>query len=139
MKKLLDLTQLKMAQSAFHQALDYAVGLEENQDDYAFKAARGNLIQSFEFAFEVSWKMMKRYVDKTIGPGDEKIKTHKDLFRIAAQRELIDDVYPWLDYQDARNQTSHSYNEEVAAEVYRITKQFRNDLDVFVEKIGSLV
>ena len=139
MKKVLDLTQLKRAQVAFHQALDYALSHEADRSAYAFEAARGNLIQSFEFTFEISWKMMKRYIDNSLGPGDEKINTHKDLYRLAGQRGLISDFYPWLDYRDARNKTSHSYDEEIAEEVYRVAKRFKTDLDNFVENIEGRV
>jgi len=139
MEKLLDLTQLKNAQFAFHEAFDYALSLEDSKGAYAFLAARGNLIQSFEFTFESSWKMMKRYIENSLGPGDEKINTHKDLYRIAGQRGLISDFYPWLDYRDARNKTSHSYNENIAEEVYRVAKNFKIDLDDFVARIEALV
>ena len=138
-EKILDLTQLKNAQLAFHQALEYALSLESDKSAYAFEAARGNLIQSFEFTFEISWKMMKRYINNSLGPGDEKINTHKDLYRLAGQRGLINDFYPWLGYRDARNKTSHSYNEEIAEEVYKIAKSFKKDLDDFVANIEGKV
>ena len=139
MEKILDLEQLRKAQIAFHQALEYALSLESDKSAYAFEAARGNLIQNFEFTFEVSWKMMKRYIDNSLGPGDEKIYTHKDLYRLAGQRGLINDFYPWLRYRDARNKTSHSYNEEIAEEVYKVAKNFKMDLDEFVVNIEGKI
>jgi len=139
MEVMLDLTQLKKAQFAFDEALEYALSLEADKNAYPFLAARGNLIQSFEFTFEISWKMMKRYIDNSLGSKGEKINTHKDLYRLAGQRGLINEFYPWLDYRDARNKTSHSYNEEIAEEVYRVAKNFKTDLADFVGRIEELV
>jgi len=139
MEKILDLTGLKTAQAAFHKALDYALSLEDEKDTYQFEAARGNLIQSFEFTFEISWKMMRRYIDNSLDSGDEKINTHKDLYRLAGQRGLIGNFYPWLDYRSARNKTSHSYDEEIAEEVYGAAKKFKADLDDFVVNIEERV
>lgn len=90
---------------------------------------RDGVIQRFEYTFELSWKTLKRYF-KEIGrediPGGP-----KPLIREAGKEGLIDDVEKWLDFLEARNKTSHIYNESEAKKVYECAKDF----PVFVEKL----
>ena len=44
--------------------------------------------------------------------------TRRELFRLAATYQLITDVDKWIFYHQARNQTSHNYDENVANEVF---------------------
>jgi hypothetical protein len=46
---------------------------------------------------------------------------------MAAENRLIDDVDAWMRYHAARNNTSHTYNLSVAAEVYAVSLDFAQD------------
>lgn len=46
--------------------------------------------------------------------------TRRELFRLAQESRLLDDVEIWMQYHRARSLTSHTYDEEVAEEVYRM-------------------
>ena len=68
-------------------------------------------IQRFEYTFELSWKMLKRYLATEAGIEEYNIK---DLFRQAAKQHLLVDDEKWFEYLKARNLTTHTYNEQRA-------------------------
>ena len=139
-KDKLDLTSVKRAQDAFSNALAFAENIESKPADqldfFEFDVARAALIQHFEFTYELCWKTMKRCIDMNIGLGSkEEITSQRDLFRISGERGFIEDFHIWMDYHRARNKTSHSYDEDIAHEVYGVAKKFKADLDKFVKAV----
>lgn len=122
----LDLTGLKKAVNALESSIDV---LEEYKrvskiDDRFENTIRAGLIKHFEFTYELSWKFMKRWISFEAGRRDAEGVSRRELFRIAAEEKLIDDVTAWFDFHTARNQTSHTYNTDTAKEVAAIAKQF---------------
>ncbi len=87
---------------------------------------RDATIKRFEYTYELAWKMMKRHLTWA-GISEEDIRYPKGIFREAARVGLIDDAEPWFDYQQARNETSHTYDEAKAEEVYLIARSFAAD------------
>ncbi len=86
---------------------------------------RAGVIQQFEVAYEQCWKLLQRWIKENIDPEQaEHPRTRKDLFRLAAQHRLINDPMPWFVFGDARNLTSHTYNEETAQQVFAIAQDF---------------
>jgi nucleotidyltransferase substrate binding protein (TIGR01987 family) len=65
--------------------------------------------------------------------------TNKKLFRVAAERLLLDDPQRWFAYLEARNKTSHTYNESVAEEVYSQTPNFLADAKKLLAALERLV
>jgi len=65
-----------------------------------------DLIQNLEFTYEVCWKMMKRWLETNAGENVEGV-TRRELFRMAAENRLIDNVDAWMTFRELRNQTSH--------------------------------
>lgn len=78
-------------------------------------------IQRFEFTFELCWKLMQavsRFKDaKTTG-------SVRDSIRTGAQLGIVENSEPWFEFHDVRNQASHTYNLEMADEVYQEIKTF---------------
>jgi nucleotidyltransferase substrate binding protein (TIGR01987 family) len=86
---------------------------------------RDATIQRFEYTYELSWKMIKRHL---VWAGFSDVPpTVKDLFREAAKIGLISDAEKWFDYHQARNETSHTYDEDTAEEVYQVALKFLSD------------
>ena len=140
MEKKLDLKSVRNAQEAFTNALAFAENVENKPADqlnfFEFDVARAALIQHFEFTYELCWKTMKRCIEMNIGVGSkEEIPSQRDLFRISGERGFIEDFHTWMDYHRARNKTSHSYDEDIAQEVYKVAKKFKIDLDKFVKAV----
>lgn len=101
----------------------------DNLDSDLQEAVRAGVIQNFEIAYEQSWKMMKRWLEENIGATYVDGVTRRELFRFAAENRLITDVVRWMEYHDARNQTSHTYNEETAQRVFEEATEFVHDAE----------
>jgi len=142
MENKLDISALKKAARAFENALAFAAKVEAKPEGerefYEFESASAAVIQHFEFSFELCWKTMKRFIEMDIGL-EADILTRKDLFRLSAEKQLIGDFHRWVEFQRARNRTSHVYDEEVANEVYGIAKEFADYMQKFVEVIGQRI
>lgn len=115
MKETLILTPLEKA------VVSLEDGLRQPQTVYN----RDMVIQRFEYTYELSWKMIRRYLAMYCGIEESVIKS---LFREAGKVRLIDSVESWFGYQEARNLTSHTYNESVAEETYETAKHFAKDV-----------
>lgn len=74
------------------------------------------LIQSFEFTHELAWNVLKDYLEEQ---GYVGIIGSKNATREAFRNNLLDDGEVWMDMIKARNQTSHTYDPELAGEIAR--------------------
>ncbi len=97
---------------------------------------RDATIQRFEYTFELSWKLMKRYfkVNNNID-----IFNVKDIFREAGKQQLIENVEAWFEYLEARNLTSHTYDEKIADKVFVKAKEFEAASRVFLKRLTGLL
>ena len=60
---------------------------------------RDACIQRFEYCFELSWKMLKRQIENEMGNTAEiDSYSKRTLFRVAAERGLIESPEPWFVY-----------------------------------------
>ena len=110
----LDLTSLQRALDSLHRAL------QEPKNEFV----RDSAIQRFEYTYELSWKFLKRYLEQDEGIENVDGLHRKDLFRLAAEKGLIVDPSEWFEFHLARNQTTQTYSEAKADEVYEATKTF---------------
>lgn len=78
---------------------------------------RDAAIQRFEFTYEVCWRMMRRHL-RWAGVVDTELMGRRELFREAARHGLITDPLRWIEHHDARNATSHNYDEANAQAVF---------------------
>lgn len=101
------------------------------------KGIRSGVIQNFEVTYELSWKLMARWLNTYIGAGIADGVTRRQLFRLAAENRLILDVNLWVQYHEARNATSHIYNEEKALLVYRATREVAHDAQLLLEALEA--
>lgn len=111
-------------------AIEKAVGsleraLKRSQKEKKDEELRDAVIQRFEYTYELCWKMMKRRLEADASsPSAIDTLSFKDLLREAAEKGLIADVEAWFDYRDARNRTSHTYDEKNAEQVYKTAVLF---------------
>ena len=71
---------------------------------------RDGVIQRFEYTFELSYKMLKRVLEKMMLITSEvDLMSYKALLREGFERGLIDNVEQWMIYRQQRNMTSHTY------------------------------
>ena len=74
---------------------------------------RAGIIQFFEMAFELGWKLLKDYQEAE----GFTINSPRDSIKQAFQAKLISQGHAWIDALDDRNLTTHTYNEKTAIEV----------------------
>ena len=73
-----------------------------------------SLIKRFEFSYEMAWKLMMSFEKEN---GIEGILGSKDVVRHAKAMQIIENGEAWMDMIDARNTTSHVYDEQMAMNV----------------------
>lgn len=122
----LDLTSLEKAITLLTQ-LSQRVSDEDfmsQQDQVVRFGLQAGLIQNLEFTYEVCWKMIKRWLEINGTPNSVDGVTRRELFRLAAENRLIEDVEEWMTYNAARNQTSHQYDSALAGETLSLIADF---------------
>jgi nucleotidyltransferase substrate binding protein (TIGR01987 family) len=95
---------------------------------------RDAAIQRFEFTFELSWKLMQTILQ------ENRIEVHgvKTILREAARLNLIDNPSTWFPYLDARNRTSHTYNAEMAKQIFSEIQSFPPVVTDFLAKTKAV-
>ena len=88
---------------------------------------RAGVVKQFEITFELSWKLMARWLNTHVTEGITDRVSKSELFRLAAEKGLVADVEKWMEYNKARNQTAHIYDQRIADLVYRATREFVHD------------
>lgn len=83
------------------------------------------VIQRFEFTFELSWKLMKMFLEYA---GISEIKSPRAAIREAFSYGLIEDGEQWIDMMVDRNKTSHLYDEKEAKLIYQRVISIYNEL-----------
>ncbi|AFC69780.1 nucleotidyltransferase [Rickettsia amblyommatis] len=88
-------------------------------------------IQSFEFCYELAWKTMKRFCEKS----GKTPYVLKDVFREAAVSGLISDPRIWFKFIEIRNITVHTYNEKNLELVISIFDDFSDALNELINNL----
>lgn len=99
-------------------ALDLAIAQPKSE------FIRDSVIQRFEFSYELAWKAMRKQLVAELGELEIDGISRRDLFRKAFGQKLISSFELWTSFHEARNSTSHNYNEANAEIVYKIALQF---------------
>jgi nucleotidyltransferase substrate binding protein (TIGR01987 family) len=72
---------------------------------------RDACIKRFEYTYELSHKLLRRYLEATEPDGVNDLSFPK-LIRLGYERALLSESWDvWEGFRDARNTTSHAYNE----------------------------
>ena len=123
---LLDLEPLKKAVDVLKRSLAVAHSEERMAplDTETREVVRMGVVQGFEMAYEVCWKFMKRWLEAKYDPAAVGSKTRRGIFLLAAENRLIGNVQRWMDFNQARNETSHTYDPATAEGVFCEASEF---------------
>lgn len=77
------------------------------------------IIQRFEFTFEMGWKTMFRFL---VLKGERVAAKAWDVLPAAFEARLIEDADTWMLLREHRNDTSHEYDQEKAAQVVQFLR-----------------
>lgn len=75
---------------------------------------RAGVIQTFEFTYETSWKLLREIL---VFLGKEAPSSPRSVFKEAYSSQLIENDQNWLSMISKRNLTTHTYNQSTADEV----------------------
>ena len=133
------LDSLEKSVTAFRGVLSKAEdeAFMDTLDETTQHAIRSGVIQHFEFTYELCWKFMRRWIETNVSATEADGVTRRELFRQAAEQRLINDVEQWMRYHAARNMTSHTYEQETAESVYRITGSFLQDAESLLNALAA--
>lgn len=136
---MLDLSSLKKAIISLEKAIKItsAMHVKDQADADQEEVLRAGVIQNFEFTYEICWKFMKRWLEANINSSTIDGLSRKELFRIAAESQLITNTEDWFFYHKARNEIAHTYNIENAQNVYLAALRFAVDAKILLQVLES--
>ncbi len=110
------------------------------EDAVLYDIYRAACVKEFELVLEQSGKLLRKHLAPYFPSNREAYRLHfKDLFRRAAQHDLIDceAVERWLTYRDNRNDTAHDYGEEFAEVTLKLLPTFISDAKELADMIET--
>lgn len=117
-RSVMTVERIRLKEEDYHRALlrlQTALKQEADLDDMYLDAT----IQRFEFCFELAWKLMKAILEYE---GIE-ANSPRSSIREGWKQGLISDAEAWLDMMEKRNLSSHTYDENVARDIYHEVKE----------------
>ncbi len=106
------MTKLKIQTEQFEKII---VRLKDVMDKERDEYMRDSAIKRFEIAFDLSWKLVKTFLEEKHGVI---CKSPKSCFREAYKQSVIEYDEFWIEMTDLRNEVMHIYREETADEIY---------------------
>jgi len=137
---MLDFSSLSKACASLQESLEVIDRYLNNgglKDQAEYRTFRAGAIQNFEFTYELSWKAIRTWLAENIGKTVVDGITRKELFRLAAESLLIEDTQQWFGYHRLRNQTSHTYQESTADEVFEYIDGFVHSAQALLSTLNS--
>jgi nucleotidyltransferase substrate binding protein (TIGR01987 family) len=101
--------------------------LVQRKDEFV----RDSAIKRFEFTFELFWKCLQAYC---AFHGIECNSPRESLQQAFRLRVLSDDT-TYLEMLEDRNLSSHSYNEDVANEIFSRLKRYSSAMDTAIKNV----
>ena len=123
------MTKLEAVKKQYFSAVErFEEVLKEKKTDIV----RDSAIQRFEFTFDLSWKLIKAFLEDEKGI---KCLSPKECFREAYRQNLIDYDELWIKMTDLRNKAIHTYGEKFADDFYKKLPEFLNPFQSLKKKI----
>jgi len=115
-------------------------GWTRYQRDVTDEQIRDGLVQRFEFTYEISHKLLRRYLQATSANPEQYVQmTFQDLIRSGNEQGLLLGDWPvWRRYREMRSKTSHTYDESVALEVVSGIPDFLEEARYLSTKLQQL-
>jgi nucleotidyltransferase substrate binding protein (TIGR01987 family) len=112
-------------------------GLERHKREPTDEQIRDGLIQRFEFTYELTHKMLKRYLKETAASPDEIGRMpFADLVRSGNAQGLLRSDWPaWRRFREMRARTSHTYDAKVASQVASAIPGFLEEAEHFYAEL----
>lgn len=127
----LDLNALEKANISFSKAINEYSLNEDNE------FVRDSVIQRFEYTYELSSKIIKRYLSVTSAdPSSINEMSFQELVRESYTKGILKNSWDiWKRYRENRNRTSHGYNETDAIEIAENVQVFYSEVEFLLSKL----
>jgi len=139
----IDISTLKKAYKTYSLAIEHLGQVlaknEEEKGFYELETAKASLIQHFEYSFQLSHNFMRKFLMSDSVKELYGALSNKDVIRSVYGLGIVSSAEKWINYLDARNRTSHIYNEEVAEYVFNIAQEFYEEFSFFVEQLERCI
>jgi nucleotidyltransferase substrate binding protein (TIGR01987 family) len=119
----LDFSPLEKSLAALECSLQVVAECAAPEGSDLQNTLRAGVVQNFKVAYELSWKMMKRWLEQNAEPDVDGV-SRRQLFRLCYENRLIDEVDAWMHFHRSRNETSHTYNQSTAEKVFAVAEPF---------------
>lgn len=131
------LSPLQKAIVQLEEAIQYCDSDLARQDSRLALHLRAAAIQAFEFTYELAVAMLRRFLETTeSNPAAVSELSFNNLIRLGYKRGLLSaELSDWQQFSKNRGTTSHTYNEEKAAEVYQSIPEFLAEVRFLLEQI----
>lgn len=111
----LSITELTKAIGSLEEALNLHDSAKT--DSLEQRAFRDACIQRFEYCIELAWKVAMKALGSTTAAA-------KPAVREMARSNLIANPVEWIEFIEARNHSSHSYDDQIANKVFYQIRKF---------------
>ena len=128
----LDLSSLEKAVLALETSLNVYYKFKSSEDNSLKQSLKSGVIQNFEVAYEMSCKMLKRYLREYTNENPNEMSI-QDIFRSGGTLGLLSNVDNWFDYRRKRNLTSHTYNANIAEDVFEGADSFLSETQLLLD------
>ena len=136
---MLNLTSLSNAILQIEEALAYAQSDLAKDDPRLARHLRAAAIQAFEFTYELSIKMLKRYLETLkANPAAVDEMTFNELIRSGYEAGLLKaELSDWKNFRRDRGTTSHAYDEDKARAVFATIPAFLAEAKFLLAEINT--
>ena len=102
---------------------NFARSLDNLKDIYLYDEPYENIVPSGMVSlFSICWKAMKEILEDA-GFSSEKTGSQRQVLKLAYGAGMIENEHIWLDALSSGNNVAHSYNENIAIDIVRKTKE----------------
>ena len=131
----LDLSALDRAVSQLQTF--YTLSMQPQEQAVMSEALRMAAIQAFEYSYEASVKMLRRFLEMTEpNPSALDDATFQGLIRLGSERGLLrSDLPVWMEFRRQRGTTSHAYDEKKAAQVHASIPAFLTEAQFLLAEL----
>lgn len=135
----IDISTLKKAIAQADDALELSSSQFVKSDDRLALHLRAACIQAFEFTYELSVKMLKRYLEEMeASPSIVDEMSFNNLIRRGLEAGLLSaDLASWKQFRKERGTTSHTYDAEKAELVFQSIPAFLKEAKYLASQIEA--
>ncbi len=135
----LDFSPFGNAIGQLEKSLGYAHSPIAESDPGLREQLRNSVIQCFEFTYELSHKMLKRYLEEiAASPEEIDSTTFQNLIRMGNEQGLLRSEWSkWRTYRQARNESSHTYDKLKAEAVFQVAHDFLDEARYLYQQLSA--